>query len=142
MSGDNRLIISNETIPSAQMERYGHLNIVQYVQMFDDASFHMWEEMGISYENLLTDYGVHTVAGEIKTVFFKELLAGDPVIISGNISRLGQKSVTFTLSMEHERTGDMHARYEMVHVFFDPKSRKSAPMPEGLRKILSQYLLA
>jgi len=135
-----RIEISRHIVPAGDMDGFGHLNVGQYLQMFDAASFHIWDKMGVTYGDLVADFGVHTIAAEVKSTFFKELLVDDPIIIFASIARLGKKSLTFALEMEHEQTREVHARYEMVQVFFDPKSRTSAPMPEQLREILGRYL--
>jgi acyl-CoA thioester hydrolase len=48
--------------------------------------------------------------------------------------------VTVFLRMLHAETGALHATYEIAEVFFDPTTRKSAPMPDAVRAVYARYL--
>ena len=84
---------------------------------------------------------MHSVSARATTDFVKELRAGDLVRIEGGVSRLGNRSVTFILRMRHVDTGEIHATYTIVEVLFDPKTRKSAPIPAPLREALSAFVV-
>jgi hypothetical protein len=45
------------------------------------------------------------------------------------------------LRMIHAETGAVHATYDLTEVFFDPKTRRSAPMPEEVRARLQAHLM-
>ena len=38
-------------------------------------------------------------------------------------------------------TGELHATYEIIEVFFDPNTRKSAPIPADIKEQLSSVLV-
>ena len=120
-------------------DQFGHMNVRWYAHFFDDAAFHIWPEIGISLQTLEREYGVHTVSARATTNFIKELRAGDLIRIDGGVTRLGSKSVTFTLRMHHVDTGEVHATYDTVEVFFDPQTRKSAPIPVPVRETLTAF---
>jgi acyl-CoA thioester hydrolase len=42
--------------------------------------------------------------------------------------------------MLHVDTGEVHATYETVDVFFDPKTRKSTEMPASIRLALESKM--
>lgn len=85
---------------------------------------------------------MHIVSAKAETNFIRELKAGDSFIIDGAARRLGGKSMTFHLRMIHAETGALHATYDLTEVFFDPRTRKSAPMPEAVRERLTPHLIA
>ena len=114
-------------------DHFGHMNVRHYAPFFDDATYHIWTCLGLPYSEMLRDHGVHCVTASAKTTFIKELTAGDLIVIDGAVARIGNKSVTFELRMLNADTGEHHASYEIVDVFFDPKSRSSTPMPESVR---------
>ncbi|MEM1363021.1 MAG: thioesterase family protein [Pseudomonadota bacterium] len=122
-------------------DHFGHMNVRHYAPFFDDASYHLWTVMGIPYSEMIRDHGVHCVAAQVTTTFIKELTAGDLIMIDGAVSRLGRKSVSFELRMHHADTGELHATYDQVEVFFDPRSRSSTEMPKAVRAVLAGFVL-
>lgn len=119
-------------------DQFGHMNVRHYAPMFDDAAFHAWSRFGLPLSGLLAEHGVHTVAGRTTTNYIRELVAGDLVRIYAAITRIGTKSADLKLWMRHAETGETHATFEIVEVFFDPKTRGSAPIPESVREILKK----
>lgn len=119
---------------------FGHMNVRHYAPFFDDASFHFYAVLGLSIEAMLADHGVHVVTARAETNFVRELKAGDLFVIDGAVKRLGNRSVTLHLRMLHAETGALHATYDITEVFFDPKTRSSAPMPEAVRAVYARWL--
>ncbi|PQO24688.1 acyl-CoA thioesterase [Rhodobacteraceae bacterium WD3A24] len=123
-------------------DHFGHMNVRHYAPFFDDAAYHIWTRLGLAYSAMLAEHGVHTVTAKATTGFVKELKAGDLIVIDGAVTRIGTKSVTFRLRMHHADTGELHATYDLVEVFFDPQTRAAAPMPAAVRDRLATHLLA
>lgn len=121
-------------------DHFGHMNVRHYAPFFDDASYHLWTCLGLPYSAMLKDHGIHCVTAQATTNFLKELTAGDLIRIDGEVVRVGTKSVTFRLAMHHADTGETHATYDLVEVFFDPKTRRSTAMPEAVRQSLAAWL--
>ncbi|MBV0913534.1 acyl-CoA thioesterase [Anianabacter salinae] len=123
-------------------DHFGHMNVRHYAPFFDDASYHMWTLLGLPYSVMIPEHGVHTVSAQATTNFIKELVAGDLIRIDGCCTRVGSKSATLHLRMFHADTGDLHATYDLVEVFFDPETRKSAAIPPAVRERLRAHLVA
>lgn len=121
-------------------DHFGHMNVRHYAPFFDDACYHLWTRLGIGYEPMMAQYGVHCVTAQATTGFMKELTGGDLVVIDGTVIRVGGKSATFGLRMLHAETGALHATYEVVEVFFNPATRKAARMPDAVRVVLEGCL--
>lgn len=121
-------------------DHFGHMNVRHYAPFFDDASYHLWTRLGIGYDLMLAEHGVHCVTAQATTGFVKELTAGDLIAIDGAVTRVGGKSATFGLRMLHAETGALHATYDVVEVFFDPETRKAAPMPDPVRDVLERWM--
>ncbi|MFV0245452.1 MAG: acyl-CoA thioesterase [Qingshengfaniella sp.] len=122
-------------------DSFGHMNVRHYAPFFDDAVYHIWTRIGLPYSEMLETHGVHSVAATGNTTFIKELKGGDLIVIDGAVTRVGTKSVAFRLRMHHADTGELHATYDTVDVLFDPKTRKSAPMPDQVRATLEKFLV-
>ncbi len=122
-------------------DQFGHMNVRHYAPFFDDATFHLVSSLGLTYPVMIAEHAVHTVTAVATTTFRQELVAGDLVAIDGAVTRIGSKSVTFQLRMRHVATGAVHATYDTTEVFFDPETRRSAPIPDAIREVLSRHLV-
>ncbi|KPQ09701.1 MAG: acyl-CoA thioester hydrolase [Saliniramus fredricksonii] len=121
-------------------DHFGHMNVRHYAPFFDDAVYHMWTRLGLPYATMIPRHGVHTVTAQATTRFERELSAGDLIVVDGVVSRIGGKSCSFHLRMLNADTDAVHATYDLVEVFFDPKTRASAQMPADVRARLEAYL--
>ena len=137
-----RPLLSRGVVHPWHHDVYGHMNVRHYAPFFDDASFHLYAVLGLSLDAMLTEHGVHMVSAKAETNFIKELKAGDTFLIDGAVKRIGNRSATFELRMIHGDTGVLHASYLLTDVIFDPKTRRSAPMPDAMREALERHLLA
>ena len=135
-----RIELSRGVVHPWHHDHFGHMNVRHYAPFFDDASYHLWTRLGLPYSRMIQDHGIHCVTAQATTNFLRELTAGDLIAIDGWVARVGTKSVTFRLEMRHADTGDLHATYDLVEVFFDPKTRSSTAMPEAVRAILGDWL--
>ena len=120
---------------------FGHMNVRHYAPFFDDAGFHFHAVMGLRVEDILADHGVHMVTARAETNFLRELKAGDLFTIDGAVARIGNRSATFHLRMLHATTGTVHATCDFTEVFFDPATRKSAPMPDAVRAVYARWVV-
>ena len=136
----DRPILGQGVVHPWHLDIYGHMNVRHYAPFFDDASFHIYAAMGFAADRMLAECGVHVVTARAETNFLHELRAGDLFVIDGAVQRLGGRSVTFRLRMVHRMTGVVHATYDVTEVFFDPASRRSAPMPEVVRAAYARHL--
>lgn len=117
------------------VDQFGHMNVRWYAHAFDDASFLLWEQLGLSLTSMTEAHGVHTVTMSAKTEFTAELKAGDCVQSVGTVARIGTKSITLSLKLVGF-DGTVHATYETVEVFVDAKTHKSIEMPAEVRQKL------
>ncbi|MDH3664418.1 MAG: acyl-CoA thioesterase [Alphaproteobacteria bacterium] len=138
---DKRLELARGVVHPWHHDHFGHMNVRHYAPFFDDAIYHMWTRLDLPYSRMLSEHGVHTVSAQAITQFIKELIAGDLIAIDGVVTRIGTKSASFHLRMMHADTGELHATYDLVEVFFDPESRTSVPIPDSMRERLAAHLL-
>lgn len=135
-----RLELLRSVVHPWHEDHFGHMNVRHYAPFFDDACYHMWTRLDLPYSRMLAEHGVHGVSAQATTCFLKELQAGDLIVIDGVVTRIGSKSCTFLFHMRHADTGELHATYEIVEVFFDPKTRSSTTMPALIRTKLERHL--
>lgn len=120
-------------------DQFQHMNVRWYLHHFDDAGFHVWSLLGHSL-NRMEEEGIHTVVASAKIDYVKELRAGDLFVIRSAFVRCGTRSCNYFQKMFHAETGELHATHEAVEVFFDPRTRKAAAMPDHVRALLEANL--
>ncbi len=113
-------------------DHFGHMNVRYYGHAFDDAGFHVWSLIGMGLKDIEAR-GIHTVVASFHIDFVREITAGELWVTKGGFVRVGTKSCTHRQKMFNADTGVLHAVNEVVEVFFDPKTRKAAPMPDDIR---------
>ncbi len=121
-------------------DHYGHMNVRWYSHHFDDAGFHLWTMAGVSQREM-RGLSVHVVVAQTTIKYVRELKAGDLIVIRAGFAKVGQKSVVHIAKMYNADTGDYCAWEETVEVFFDPATRKAAPMPEDFRTRLAKLVV-
>lgn len=122
-------------------DHIGHMNVRWYCHFFDDAGFHLWAMKAVPQSSLHARGEGLVVAGN-KIDFIHEMKAGDLVVVKSGFTKIGTRSVTSLNRMYQAETGTLCATLESVEVFFDPVARKSAPMPDDVRRILEGVLVS
>ena len=120
-------------------DQYGHMNVRWYAHFLDDAMFHIWSKLGTGWKEMEA-HGVHTVTASTTTQFRKEIKSADLFVVESGVARCGSKSVTFRQRILNVESGETHGFQDVVEVFFDPKTRKSTPMPGPVRTALEAEL--
>ena len=123
-----------------QCDHYGHMNARFYFDHFDDSSFQVYSVLDCP-RSLLVEAGVQTVTGRNTVSFIEELTAGTQLVTTVAVTRVGNRSVTFTHRMHNAETGQLCATNVGTEVFFNPVTRKSADMPDSMRERLTALLV-
>ena len=134
MSG--ALEISRTIVMPAHCDHYGHLNVRHYAAFFDDAGWHMLARAGVSLSDL-NSRGLGTVVATLTIDFHHEITAG---LIRGAFTRVGTKSVGYTLELYEADSMTRCATQKTVEVCFDTTKRKSVPLPGDVRTKLAAML--
>jgi len=114
-------------------DHYGHVNSRAYAGLFDDAISAFWSGIGAALS------GIVPVTAQMLTRFQSEALPGTSVRIEVSVLRLGNKSAVLLFSMSDPSRVQL-ATCEVVEVFFDTTSRKSAEIPEAIRSALEAVI--
>ena len=112
----------------------GHMTTRFYLNMFDDASYHMlYETFGWS--------GASDDAGELGWAdvrhvieYLAEVNAGDVLETRACITKIGNKSITIRYEMTNLGEKELAATLECICVLFDLKARKALPLTDELRE--------
>ena len=119
-------------------DHVGHMNVMWYVGKFDEATWHFFNQIGLTPTFLRTaKRGMAAVEQHI--TYLQELHAGDIVTIRTQLLELKEKSVRFMHEMTNEETGVVVARTTLKGVHLDTEARKSCPFPEAIRQRAAHF---
>lgn len=122
-------------------DHLGHMNVKNYVGMFDQAAFHIMAMIGFSSHNM--DEMGETLVDARNTVEYRhEQKAGSLIVVESALTRIGGKSITAKHRMMNIETGDLAATAEIVSVYFSLKTRASLPIPDDVRATMERFLVA
>ena len=125
----------------AHCDVYGHMNVRHYAAFFDDAGWHLMGKAGVSLADLRSR-GLGSVVATLTIDFHHELTAGQLVLITGALTRVGEKSITSEMRLYESDTMTHCATQKTVEVCFDTKQRRSAALPEDVRARLAAQVTA
>jgi acyl-CoA thioester hydrolase len=130
----------------ADNDMFGHLNNAVYYQLFDTA-INAWIQTTTGVDPLtIPALGIVAESG---CRYFSELRFPESLAVGLAVTRLGRSSVTYRLgvfraqqaaqagSPETQNAQPITALGHWVHVYVDRTSRKSVPIPDVIRSLLS-----
>lgn len=116
-------------------DHVGHMNVMHYVGKFDEATWNLFAELGLT-ANYLRGANRAMAAVEQKLTYTSELLAGDVVIINGKLLEARDKSIRFALEMLNAATGKPSATCEITALHLDRKARKAISFEDAIMQKL------
>ena len=122
----------------AHCDLYGHMNVRQYAAFFDDAGWQIYGRAGISLTDLRAR-GLGSVVATLTIDFHHEMTAGQLLLVTGIITRVGGKSFSYEMRMFEADSMRHCATQRVTEVCFDTTLRKSAPWPEDIRASLAAH---
>jgi acyl-CoA thioester hydrolase len=128
----------------ADNDMFGHLNNAVYYQLFDTA-INAWINTSTGLDPLSTP--ALGIVAESGCRYFSELHFPEQLAVGLAVTRLGRSSVTYRLGVF--RSGDsasgnpepITALGHWVHVYVDRTTRKSVPIPDAIRALLSTAIV-
>ena len=106
-------------------DHMGHMNVMWYVGKFDEASWHLFNAVGLSVPTLRSaQRGMAAVDQHIS--YLQELHAGAVVSVRTRVLEVKERSLRFEHEMVDDSTGAVAARSTLKAVHLDTVQRKSA----------------
>jgi acyl-CoA thioester hydrolase len=112
-------------------DHMGHMNVMWYSGKFDEASWHLLAQLGLS-RSFLREQNRGLAAVQQNITYKRELHAGDIVTIRSGILEMKEKVVRFFHEMKNEETGEVSAVTVLTGVYMDAQARKACPFPEDI----------
>ena len=130
--------LSRSVVMPAHCDHYGHMNVRHYAALFDDAGWHVLARAGVSLTDLRSR-GLGSVVATLTIDFHHEMTAGQLSLITGAITRVGQKSYSYELKLYDADSMTHCATQKTTEVCFDTTRRRSAPWPEDIQATLARH---
>ena len=125
----------------ADNDMFGHLNNAVYYQLFDTA-INGWINANVDIDPVTTS--AQGIVAESGCRYFSELHFPQRLVVGLAVTRLGRSSATYRLGVFRgapapaaDEPQPVAALGHWVHVYVDRSTRKSIPIPEAIRSLLS-----
>jgi acyl-CoA thioester hydrolase len=121
-------------------DHVGHMNVMWYVSKFDEATWNLFAEAGITPTYLRDNQ--RGMAGVQQNITYKrELHSGDVVAVRSGVLEFREKVVRFRHEMINLETAETAAIVDLTVVHIDTTSRKSCPFPTAILERLHQLVI-
>jgi acyl-CoA thioester hydrolase len=125
-------------------DHMGHMNVMWYVGKFDEATWNLFAEMGITAA-FLKEHHRGMAAVQQNITYKRELLVGSTVAVRSAFLEVRDKVARFVHEMRNAHTGEISAVCVLTGVHMDARTRKSVPFPpdilERARTLVRTYEL-
>jgi acyl-CoA thioester hydrolase len=126
---------------ASHCDHIGHMNIASYGAKFDEATWVLFCELGLTPSYLRGEsHGMAAVQQNI--TYQKELFAGDVIEIRSRLVEVAVRRLRFRHEMRNIETGELAAISEINGVHLDKKAHKSCDLPAPVRAAAEAMLAA
>jgi acyl-CoA thioester hydrolase len=128
-------ITHKATIPEKYIDVMGHVNVMWYTHLFDEAVYELWGLFGCGKEYYRSSgYGGFALEQHIR--YLLELHVGDNVTVRSRALGRSDKTFHFMHFLIRDNDGALAATGEFVGVHINMSTRRSTPFPdEALEKL-------
>jgi len=117
-----------------QCDHMGHLNVMNYVGKFDEATWQMFAAIGLT-PSYLHQHSFGIAATHQELTYRRELLPGDLITIRSAILEIRLLRIRFYHEMLNDESAEVAAATVITGVLLDIETRKPARVPaEVLRR--------
>ena len=115
-----------------------HMNVAYYLLAFDQAVDALWQTFGLTDDYIRT-HDSSTIAVESHVTWQREIIEGEPYVITSQILAYDEKRIHQFQRMYHATDGFLAATCEWKNLHFDKGIRRVAPWPEEIRARIADF---
>ena len=119
------------TVMPWHCDHMGHMNVMWYVGKFDEATWNLFSEMGVTAA-FLRDNQRGMAAVQQNISYRRELYAGETVSVQSAFLEVREKVAKFVHEMRNAETGELSAICILTGVHIDARTRRSCPFPDEI----------
>ncbi len=121
-------------------DHMGHMNVMWYVHKFDEATWNLFAEAGVTPTYLRQNH--RGMAGVQQNITYKrELYAGDVVAVRSGVLEFREKVMRFRHEMVNLESDETAAIMELTAVHMDTVKRKACPFPSAVLERLRHLVI-
>ena len=109
-------------------DHMGHLNVMWYVSKFDEATWNLFSEIGVT-PAFLREKSRAMAAVQQNITYKREMVSGDVVAVRSGMLEMREKVARFVHEMRQAQTGEIAAICVITAVHMDSQARKSTTFP-------------
>lgn len=129
------------TIPESYIDVLGHMNVRQYVGIFDDSAWHFFASFGMN-ETYFRESRAGAFALRQMINYVAEVHVGETVAVRSRILGRSAKRIHFMQFMLNETTGKLAATIEVLGSHADTVARRTSPFPEHIAQQIDAIIAA
>ena len=130
------------TVMPWHCDHMGHMNVMWYVGKFDEATWNLFADMGVT-ATYLREHRRAMAAVQQNITYRRELLVGDTIAVRSGFLEVHERRATFVHEMRHAVSGEISAICVLTAVHMDSDARKATAFPaefqERGRAMLCSY---
>jgi acyl-CoA thioester hydrolase len=111
-----------------QCDQMGHLNVMNYVGKFDEATWQMFAWIGLT-PSYLRQHGFGIAATRQEIAYRRELKPGDLISIRSAVLQMRPLRIRFYHEMLNDESGEVAAATTITGVLLDTATRKPVSFP-------------
>ncbi len=115
------------TVYPHQHDHMGHVNVMWYVQKFDEATWQLFARFGMT-RDYMREHGRGMAAVRQEIDYRRELVAGDLVTVRSGLLEVRERVVRYCHEMREDLSGEIAARCVMTTVCIDTATRRACPL--------------
>ena len=120
------------------LDPQGHVNNAKYLTYFEQARVYYLMHLGLfGRDQSFMDIGL--IIADIHIKYNAPTHYGDEIKTGVRMAKIGNKSIIFEQAVVDAKTGAEMAKGEVVIVTFDYRAKKTIPVPDEWRKIISDF---
>ena len=125
------LLTYRGTVYPWHCDHVGHMNVMWYVGKFDEATWQLFNALGLS-PGYLRDAQRGMAAVDQHISYVRELHAGATVSVPSRLLEVKERSLRFEHEMVNDETGEVAARTVLKGVHLDKQTRKSCAFEDAI----------
>jgi acyl-CoA thioester hydrolase len=135
------LSLHAEAVRPEWIDYNGHMNLAYYMLAFDHATDAFFDYIGIG-ASYLEAANASTFTLEAHITYEREMMAGAPMRFATQLLAHDARRLHYMHFMYHAGEGWLASTNELVSLHVDMTQRRSAPMPEPVRRRLDAIAAA
>ena len=132
------------TVYPHQHDHMGHVNVMWYVQKFDEATWQLFARLGMTRDHM-REHGRGMAAVRQELSYRRELVAGDLVSVRSGVLEVRERVLRHCHEMREDVTGQIAAVCVLTTVCIDSVARRACPLDpehrERARALVVDYPL-